>query len=84
MPETDFILIIFHDNVMCLHTVPFDSIELFVRGKISSLPSCSAANLPRWDEFLNLVLHEHDETMRKRGIDVQIGQGNTTNPRQMG
>ena len=83
-PETDFILITFHGNVMCLHTVLFESIELFVRGKTSSLPSCSAANSPWWDEFLNLVSHEHDETMRKRGIDLRIGRENTAKPRQMG
>ena len=47
-------------------TVPPESIYPLERGKTSSLPKCSAANSPRWDEFINLVLDRRDQMPRKQ------------------
>ena len=51
-------------------TEPPESIYPLARGKTSSLPKGSAANSPRWDEFLNLVLDGRNRTPRqaRRGI----------------
>ena len=48
-----------------LDTVPPESIYPLARGKTSSLPKGSAANSPRWDEFLNLVLDGCNRTPRQ-------------------
>ena len=43
-------------TIIYWYTVPPESIYPLARGKTSSLPEGSAANSPRCDEFLNLVL----------------------------
>ena len=56
--------------LLCKGTVLPESIYPLGRGKTSSLPKGSAANSPRWDEFLNLVLDGRDRMTRqaRRGI----------------
>ena len=53
-----------------LDTVPPETIYPLRRGKTSSLPKGPAANSPRWDEFLDLVLDGRDRMPRqaRRGI----------------
>ena len=51
-------------------TVSPETIYPLGRGKTSSSPKGSAANSPRWDKFLNLVLDRRDRMPRqaRRGI----------------
>jgi len=50
--------LLLHNTVVA--TVLPESIYPLGRVKTFSLPKCSAANSPQWDEFLNLVLDGRD------------------------
>ena len=50
------------------NTVPPESIYPLGRSKTLSLPKCSAANSPWWDEFLNLTWTDVTERRSKQDV----------------